>query len=76
MALDYAGVNPLAFEPAIAPHLAAREAAALTVLLLGPMRNVLAKGADLTLIEGAGRWRCRWRIRRIFPIWPWPWTYR
>lgn len=59
VALDYAEVNPLAFEPAIAPHLAAREAGvALTVLsLLGPMRNVLAKGADLTLIEGAGGWR-------------------
>ncbi|BBP67441.1 ATP-dependent dethiobiotin synthetase BioD [Pseudomonas sp. Cab53] len=57
--LAYAQVNPVAFEPAIAPHLAAREASvALTVQsLLGPMRDVLALGADFTLIEGAGGWR-------------------
>ncbi|MBA1377395.1 dethiobiotin synthase [Pseudomonas brassicacearum] len=57
--LSYAQVNPVAFEPAIAPHLAAREAGvALTVQsLLGPMREVLALDADFTLIEGAGGWR-------------------
>lgn len=57
--LPYAQVNPFAFEPAIAPHLAAREAGvALSVqALLAPMREVLAQGADFTLIEGAGGWR-------------------
>lgn len=57
--LAYAEVNPLAFEPAIAPHLAAREAGvALTVqALLKPMRHILDKHADFTLIEGAGGWR-------------------
>ena len=57
--LTYVQVNPVAFEPAIAPHLAAREAGvALTVQsLLGPMREVLALSADFTLIEGAGGWR-------------------
>lgn len=57
--LTYDEVNPIAFEPAIAPHLAAREVGvALTVqALLLPMRHVLAKGADFTLIEGAGGWR-------------------
>jgi dethiobiotin synthetase len=57
--LSYAEVNPLAFEPAIAPHLAAREAGvALTVQSLsGPMLHILDKGADFTLIEGAGGWR-------------------
>lgn len=57
--LSYEEVNPFAFEPAIAPHLAAREAGvALTVQsLLMPMRELLAKGADFTLIEGAGGWR-------------------
>ncbi|MEB0041802.1 MULTISPECIES: dethiobiotin synthase [unclassified Pseudomonas] len=57
--LTYNEVNPIAFEPAIAPHLAAREAGvALTVQsLLEPMRNVLNKSADFTLIEGAGGWR-------------------
>ncbi|WP_397451032.1 dethiobiotin synthase [Pseudomonas sp. NA-150] len=59
VALTYEEINPVAFEPAIAPHLAAREAGvALTVQsLLEPMRHVLAKGADFTLIEGAGGWR-------------------
>ena len=57
--LRYAEVNPVAFEPAIAPHLAAREAGvALTVQsLLKPMQQILARQADFTLIEGAGGWR-------------------
>jgi dethiobiotin synthetase len=57
--LPYEQVNPFAFEPAIAPHLAAREAGvALGVQgLLTPMRHILAQQADFTLIEGAGGWR-------------------
>ena len=57
--LPYEQVNPIAFEPAIAPHLAAREAGvALNVqALLGPMHDILAHQADFTLIEGAGGWR-------------------
>lgn len=57
--LTYDEVNPIAFEPPIAPHLAAREAGvALTVhSLLAPMRHILEKRADFTLIEGAGGWR-------------------
>jgi len=57
--LRYEEVNPLAFAPAIAPHLAAREAGVeLTVeALAGPVRRILAKGADFTLVEGAGGWR-------------------
>ena len=57
--LTYDQVNPVAFEPAIAPHLAAREAGvALTVQsLLTPMRQILDLQADFTLIEGAGGWR-------------------
>ncbi|GFM82993.1 ATP-dependent dethiobiotin synthetase BioD [Pseudomonas cichorii] len=55
----YDDVNPFAFEPAIAPHLAAREAGvSLTVnSLLQPMRRLLDRNADFTLIEGAGGWR-------------------
>lgn len=59
-AVSYSTVNPWAFEPAIAPHLAASEAgqplnphqvvAALTATLNHTPR-------DLTLIEGAGGWR-------------------
>lgn len=59
LALEYAEVNPFAFAPAIAPHLAAREAGvALTVAALAAaVRHVLDKGADFTLVEGAGGWR-------------------
>lgn len=57
--LPYAQVNPLAFAPAIAPHLAAREVGVeLSVpALLGPMQALLAHRADFTLVEGAGGWR-------------------
>ncbi|MGE8111755.1 dethiobiotin synthase [Pseudomonas sp.] len=57
--LAYEEVNPFAFEPAIAPHVAAREASvALEVTVLAKaMRHVLEQGADFTLIEGAGGWR-------------------
>ena len=59
-ALDYDTINPVAFEPAIAPHIAAAEAnVALSVsALAAPMRALLTcRAADLTLIEGAGGWR-------------------
>lgn len=57
--LAYGQVNPYAFAPAIAPHLAAREAGvALRVeTLAGAVRQVLALEADFTLVEGAGGWR-------------------
>ncbi|MBI6895949.1 dethiobiotin synthase [Pseudomonas putida] len=57
--LSYEAVNPFAFEPAIAPHVAAREAGvALSVpALRDAMQQVLAQHADFTLIEGAGGWR-------------------
>ncbi|MEG0860087.1 MAG: dethiobiotin synthase [Pseudomonas sp.] len=57
--LPYEQVNPFAFEPAIAPHLAAREAGVVLSVqgLLEPMRQILNQGADFTLIEGAGGWR-------------------
>jgi len=59
LALRYDEVNPLAFEPAIAPHLAAQEACVrLNVAALqGPVQAVLDKRADFTLVEGAGGWR-------------------
>jgi dethiobiotin synthetase len=59
LALSYEEVNPVAFEPAIAPHIAAREAGvALTVqALLTPMQHILRQRDDFTLIEGAGGWR-------------------
>lgn len=57
--LRYEEVNPFAFEPAIAPHLAAREAGVQLDVeaLAGPVNTVLARNADFTLVEGAGGWR-------------------
>jgi len=59
LALEYAEVNPFAFAPAIAPHLAAREVGVEldVAALLPPVRRVLSRGADFTLVEGAGGWR-------------------
>ncbi|HLA31973.1 MAG TPA: dethiobiotin synthase [Pseudomonas sp.] len=59
LALRYDEVNPLAFAPAIAPHLAAREAGVLldVAALQGPVQAILDKRADLCLVEGAGGWR-------------------
>src|SRR5690606_37959695 len=53
-ALDYATVNPFAFAPAIAPHIAAREAGVeLNVeRLVQAIRPVLAGQADFILVEG------------------------
>ncbi len=58
-AMPYPAVNPFAFEPAIAPHLAARRAGVTLSLevLLEKILPLLALGRDLTLIEGAGGWR-------------------
>lgn len=57
--LRYDEVNPLAFAPAIAPHLAARESGvSLDVpALQNAVQVILDKGADFTLVEGAGGWR-------------------
>ncbi|WP_299806047.1 dethiobiotin synthase [uncultured Shewanella sp.] len=57
--LPYDDINPFAFEPAIAPHLAAADKG----IKLDPKRiEALLKmsefvGADFCLIEGAGGWR-------------------
>lgn len=57
--LPYAQVNPYAFAPAIAPHIAAQEAGVeLSVADLHCAAQViLQQQADFTLIEGAGGWR-------------------
>ena len=56
--LDYARVNPVALEPAIAPHIAAAEAGvSLSVAQLAAhCRQALAGDFDFALIEGAGGW--------------------
>jgi dethiobiotin synthetase len=57
--MRYEQLNPFAFEPAIAPHLAAREAGVeLSVAkLLQPVRDMLGLNADFSVVEGAGGWR-------------------
>ncbi|KAB0547994.1 dethiobiotin synthase [Pseudomonas argentinensis] len=57
--LRYEEVNPLAFAPAIAPHLAARDAGVTLDVpsLHAAVLAILSKGADFTLVEGAGGWR-------------------
>ena len=57
--LAYDLLNPVALEPAIAPHIAAAEAG-LTLAadqLAQACFKVFEQGADLTLVEGAGGWR-------------------
>ena len=54
----YALLNPCAFEPAVAPHLAARLAGrALRPAQLDAAHRELASRYDLIVAEGAGGWR-------------------
>jgi dethiobiotin synthetase len=57
--LPYTQINPYAFAPAIAPHIAAQEAVVeLSVAdLYRTAQVILQQQADFTLIEGAGGWR-------------------
>ena len=58
VALPYELVNPWCFEPAIAPHLAAREAGvAVTPANLVEWYGQVCRGLDLVIVEGAGGWR-------------------
>ena len=58
LSISYEQVNPIALEPAIAPHLAAQEAGKSLSAdrLAGYCRGALGQ-ADFTLVEGAGGWR-------------------
>lgn len=56
--LPYALTNPLCFEPAIAPHIAAAEAGiAIAVPDLAAWYTHATAQADLAIVEGAGGWR-------------------
>lgn len=59
LVLNYAQVNPFAFAPPIAPHLAASQAGVVLDIesLVTPVRHVLSMAADITVVEGAGGWR-------------------
>jgi dethiobiotin synthetase len=56
--LDYDIVNPIALEPAIAPHIAAQEVAlgVSVELLTNHAQKIMKKNADIMLVEGAGGW--------------------
>lgn len=56
--LDYGTVNPVALEPAIAPHIAAEQAGVEldAVKLSARCRAALARDADFAIVEGAGGW--------------------
>jgi dethiobiotin synthetase len=54
----YSRVNPYAFAPAIAPHLAALAVGVtIDMGLLVSSYHELALGADVVIVEGAGGWR-------------------
>ncbi|GIU39632.1 ATP-dependent dethiobiotin synthetase BioD [Shewanella colwelliana] len=57
--LDYSQVNPFSFEPAIAPHIAAKHlGTGLSVdAICQHLETLPLSSADLMLVEGAGGWR-------------------
>ena len=57
-ARQYAVINPYCFEPAIAPHIAAAEAAATVDLArIVALAEGVARESDWPVVEGAGGWR-------------------
>ena len=66
--LPYEQVNPMAMAPAIAPHIALQEVQKRVTAdqLVGYCRGVMMKGADFTLIEGAGGWRVPLSPREMY----------
>lgn len=70
--LPYERINPVALEPAIAPHVAAQQAG-ITVTaqrLVGFCRGLQMQPADLMLIEGAGGWRVPLNDREVYSAVP------
>jgi dethiobiotin synthetase len=58
MVEPYASVNPYAFEPPIAPHLAAARAGVrIDRAVLDAGHDALADGNQLVVVEGAGGWQ-------------------
>lgn len=59
--LPYEVVNPFAYEPPIAPHIAASEARQPITMqgLSEGLRKIEQAGAELAVVEGAGAGICR-----------------
>jgi len=67
VAAPYADVNPFAFEPPIAPHLAAAAAGVpIRFEALDAAYARLAASADVVIVEGAGGWLVPLDARRSF----------
>lgn len=65
---DYAIVNPYAFAPAIAPHIAAAEAGVqVDFELIARRWAALTANRDFALLEGAGGWQVPVDATRFFP---------
>ena len=55
--IPYSSVNPYAYEPPIAPHIAAQEAGEKIELdTITACYNEIAKQSDIVIVEGAGGW--------------------
>jgi dethiobiotin synthetase len=55
--LDYDEINPFAFEPAIAPHLAAEQAAVeIDAAIIKQHFDMISDRADVVIVEGVGGW--------------------
>jgi dethiobiotin synthetase len=64
---DYGDVNPYAFEPAIAPHIAAMEAGCpIDFGLLDGCYERLCLQSDVIIVEGAGGWLAPLDATRTF----------
>ncbi|MEA3301990.1 MAG: dethiobiotin synthase, partial [Pseudomonadota bacterium] len=56
--LPYSQVNPYAFEPAIAPHIAAaRSGEAISIARITSVYRDLEETADRVVVEGVGGWQ-------------------
>lgn len=66
----YARINPYAFAPPIAPHLAAREAGVvIEPRVLDAAHAALAAHHDLVVVEGAGGWQVPLNAESSFADW-------
>lgn len=67
-ALSYEQINPVALQPAIAPHIAAEQAGRRIMVsrLEGICRAALMSRPDFALVEGAGGWRVPLNAREQF----------
>ena len=70
--LAYEQVNPVALEPAIAPHIALQQMGRTVTAdqLVGYCRGVTMQRADLVIIEGAGGWRVPLSSREMYSAVP------